>query len=139
MYGALAISASALTAQRIRIDTIAGNVANAFSTELPGGPKSVFQRRVALFASGNPAAGRNAPGVHVARIIKDPSPPRLVYDEHHPHAIQSGPQKGYVQYPNVDLPTEMINAMEAARAYEANIAVMDMTKTIISASLRMLA
>ncbi len=139
MFGSLDISASALTAQRVRIDTIAGNIANAFATEPPDSGKPLYQRRVALFEPGNPAAGENAPGVHVAEIVKDDAPARLVRDEFHPHAIQDGPQKGYVQYPNVDLPTEMINAMEASRAYEANLSVMDVTKSMISAALRIVA
>ena len=139
MYGLLDISASALTAQRVRIDTIAGNIANAFATEAPDSGKPLYQRRVALLEPGNPAAGEHAPGVHVAKVIKDDAPPRLVRDEFHPHAIQSGPQKGYVQYPNVDLATEMINAMEAARAYEANLSVMDVTKSMVSAALRIVA
>ncbi len=137
MFGSLDISASALTAQRIRIDTIAGNIANAFSTEAPDSGKSVYRRRIAVFEPGNPAAGRDAPGVHVGRVLKDPSPLSYVHDEHHPHAIQEGPRKGYVAYPNVDLATEMINAMEAVRAYEANITVMDMTKTMTAAALEM--
>ena len=94
---------------------------------------------MALLATGNPAAGPDAPGVHVHAVVKDPSPFRKVYDPTHPHAIESGPQAGYVLYPNVDQATEMINAMMAARAYEANVTVMDVTKTMAAASLRLLA
>ena len=138
MFGSLDISSSAVIAQRTRIDTVAGNIANAFNTEDPASGKPVYRRRVSVFEPTNPAVGRNAPGVHVAEIISDPSPSRYVYDPSHPHAIQQGQRTGYVEYPNVDLATEMINAMEAARAYEANIAVMDITKSMISASLRMI-
>jgi flagellar basal-body rod protein FlgC len=138
MFGSLDISVSAVTAQRTRIDTIAGNIANASATADPAGDEPLYRRRVALFSPGDTADGRNAPGVHVARIIEDPAGPRYVFDEFHPHAIRSGPRKGYVAYPNVDLATEMINAMEAVRAYEANITVMDMTKTMASAQLELL-
>ncbi len=138
MFGSLDISVSAVIAQRTRIDTIAGNIANAFSTEDPAGGGSLYRRRVALFAPGDTSNGHGAPGVHVERIIEDPAPPRYVYDEYHPHAIQEGLHKGYVAYPNVDMATEMINAMEAVRAYEANITVMDMTKTLAAAQLELL-
>ena len=57
----------------------------------------------------------------------------------HPHAIQSGPDKGYVEYPNVDYNTEMVNALLASRAYEANITAMEATKTMISSTMRLLA
>ncbi len=90
MFGALDISSSALIAQRTRIDTVAGNIANAFSTEDPASGKPVYRRRVAVFEPTNPAVGRNAPGVHVAEIINDPSPSRYVHDPTHPHAIQQG-------------------------------------------------
>jgi flagellar basal-body rod protein FlgC len=75
----------------------------------------------------------------VSRIVEDPSPGRLVWDPKHPHAIQSGARKGYVRMPNVELSTEMINAIEAARAYEANATVADAVKNVISSSLRLLA
>lgn len=139
MFGSLEVSTSALVAQRVRIDTIAGNIANAFTTADADGRAVPYRRRVVLFESGNPSAGRGAPGVHVSKIVEDPSPPRLVHEPNHPHAIKSGPQAGYVRYPNVDPAVEMINAIEAARAYEANVTVMDITKTLAAAALRMLA
>ena len=110
MFGALDTATSGLIAQRIRMDTIAGNIANMHATQRLDGRPGPYQRRVALFASGCPARGRGAPGVHVSRIVEDPSPGRLIWDPNHPHAIQSGERKGYVQMPNVELSTEMINA-----------------------------
>lgn len=71
--------------------------------------------------------------------MKDLSPPRKVYDPGHPDAVQSGPDQGYVLYPNVDYSTEMINALMASRAYEANITVTDVTKTMVAAALRLMA
>ncbi len=135
MYGALDISTSALVAQRIRMDTIAGNVANASTPADPDGEPEPYRRRLAIFSPGNPAAGRDAPGVHVAKVLEDPSPPDLRYDPGHPMAND----KGYVAYPNVKLSTEMINAVEANRAYEANVTVMGATKSMISAALKLLA
>ncbi|UCG33040.1 MAG: flagellar basal body rod protein FlgC [Phycisphaerales bacterium] len=139
MFGALDTATSGLIAQRIRMDTIAGNIANMHATQRLDGRPGPYQRRVALFASGDAERGRGAPGVHVSRIVEDPSPGPLIWDPNHPHAIQSGAQKGYVRMPNVELSTEMINAIEAARAYEANATVADAVKTVISSSLRLLA
>lgn len=139
MFGSLDVSASALVAQRTRLNVIAGNIANMHATRDAAGNVSPYQRRVALLATGNPAKGPNAPGVHVQSVVIDPSPPRRVHDPGHPDAVQSGPNKGYVLYPNVDYSTEMINALTAARAYEANVTVTDVTKTIAAAALRLMA
>lgn len=139
MFGALDISTSALIAQRIHLDTIAGNIANMHATRDADGKPNPFRRRVALFATGDPLRGPDAPGVHIDRIVKDPSPLHLKLDPGHPDAVQSGPLKGYVRLPNVDLSTEMINALFAARVYEANVTVMEMTKTMAASSLRLLA
>lgn len=137
MFGALDISSSALTAQRTNLDVIAGNIANMHTTRTPsGGP---YRRRVALFAPGNPAKGKDAPGVHVRRIVADPTPFRKEFNPSHPDAVQTGPDKGYVLMPNVDQSTEMVNAMAAARAYEANVTVMEITKNLAASSLRLLA
>jgi flagellar basal-body rod protein FlgC len=91
---------------------------------------------VPLFAAGDGAGG---PGVRVAKIVESPAPFRLVLDPDHPDAMTSGPQAGYVRMPNVDYSTEMINALMASRVYEANVTVMDVSKTMASASLRLLA
>lgn len=136
MFGSLDISTSALVAQRIRMDTIAGNVANAHTTRRLDGEPGPFRRHVPVFVSGD---GRGGAGVHVEEIREDESAPKLVHDPRHPDAIKSGPLAGYVEYPNVDLATEMIDAMLASRAYEANVSVMDVTKNMISSSLRLLA
>jgi flagellar basal-body rod protein FlgC len=98
-----------------------------------------YRRRVAMFATGDPSRGRTAPGVHIESIVEDPSPFRLTFDPSHPDAIRSGKQQGYVRMPNVDLSTEMVNALMAARAYEANITVMDVTKHMAASDLRLLA
>jgi flagellar basal-body rod protein FlgC len=139
MFGSLDISTSALVAQRTRLNVIAGNIANMQATRDADGRPNPYRRRVALLAAGNPAAGPNAPGVHVQRIVEDPQPFREVYDPGHPDAVPSGPKKGLVRYPNVDHATEMINALDAARAYEANVTVMEITKSMTASSLRLLA
>lgn len=136
MFGTLDVSTSALVAQRIRMDTIAGNVANAQTTQRADGRPGPYQRRFAVFSAGD---GKGGPGVHVAKILEDRSPGRMVHDPDHPHAIQEGKWKGYVEYPNVEPITEMTNAMLASRAYEANVTVMDVSKRMVASSLRLLA
>jgi flagellar basal-body rod protein FlgC len=133
MFGALDVSTSGLVAQRIQLDTIAGNIANAQTTRRADGQAGPYLRRVALFAPGD---GRGGAGVHVERIVEDTQgQPRLVKDPSHPDA---GPG-GIVAYPNIDPSTEMINAMVAVRAYEANVTAVEATKSIIASTLRLLA
>lgn len=134
MIRAIDITRSALVAQRVRMDVIAGNLANAFTTAQADGRIEPYRRRVALLA---PQAPDGGPGVHVAKVALDPSEFRLVYDPGHPHAIRSGPQAGYVRYPNVDLTTEYVDALEAARAYEANLATMNVTRGMIRETLQL--
>src|ERR1041384_7346931 len=132
MFGALDTSTSALVAQRARLDTIAGNIANAYSLERADGQAGPYRRREALFSVGD---GRGGPGVHVSEIAEDPSEFRSVYEPGNPAADA----RGYVAYPNVDLSTEMINGMVAARAYEANVTAIEVTKSMITSTLRILA
>ena len=136
MFGSLDVSTSGLVAQRIRLDTIAGNIANAQATRREDGVPGPYKRRMALFSVGD---GKGGPGVHVEKVVEDLSRGNLVYEPSHPDAIKSGPKRGYVEYPNVDYPTEMVNAMTASRAYEANITAMQVTKDMMSSTLRLLA
>jgi len=136
VFGSLDISTSGLVAQRIRLDTIAGNIANAQATSRADGQPGPYKRRMALFSTGD---GRGGPGVHVREVAEDPSRGPMIYKPEHPDAIQTGPQRGYVEYPNVDHATEMVNAMLASRAYEANVTAMEATKDMISSTLRLLA
>lgn len=134
MFGSLDISTSALIAHRTRLDTISANIANARSiVNEQTGAYEPFQRRIATLSPGDPATG-NAQGVHVADIALDPSPPRLEYDPFSPFANADG----YVGYPNINIVIEQMNAMEAARSYEANIAAVEATKSMMSVALQML-
>lgn len=133
MFGALDISTSGLVAQRTWIDTIAGNIANAQVTRRTDGEPGPFLRQVALFAAGD---GEGGPGVHVQNVVEDRiGQPRKVYEPGHPDADENG----VVSYPNVDMSTEMVNAMVAIRAYEANLTAIEATKSIMSSTLRILA
>lgn len=139
MYGALDVSTSALTAYRTQMDVIAANVAMKDVTREVGGEIHPYRRRVALFAPGDPATRQAGSGVHVAAIVEDQTPLGLRWDPDHPDAIKTGDRKGYVLTSNVDYHTEMVNAMTAARAYEANVTVMEMTKHMSRATLQLLA
>lgn len=142
MYGSLDVSTSALVAQRTRLDVISGNLANIYTTRRLDGTEGPYKRKYVTFEAGATDGGRgrsSGPGVHVSTIEEDTSPGRLVFDPKHPDAIRSGPRAGYVEYPNVNMAVEMVDAMEASRAYEANIAVMDATKSLIASSLKILA
>lgn len=134
MFGTLDISTSALVAQRTRMDVISSNMANRFTTMDAQGNYSPFRRRIAVFQAGDPSSG-SAQGVHVKEIMQDPSDLRKVYEPGHKHADA----EGYVLYPNVDPAMEMVNALEATRAYEANITAIEATKSMIQSSLRILA
>lgn len=134
MFGSLNISTSGLIAQRTRMDTIAANLANKNTIEDANGNYAPYRRRIPVFATGDPSSGSSA-GVHVDEIMLDQSPLRKVLEPNSPFADKDG----YVKYPNIDTTTEMINAIEATRAYEANITAAEATKSMIQSSLRLLA
>jgi flagellar basal-body rod protein FlgC len=134
MFDILDTSASALQAQRTRMDTIAGNIANMNTTHGVNGEKTPFRRRMVLLAPGL-ADDPSKAGVHVQDIQQDQSPFIRKYDPGNPDAGSDG----YVNYPNIDMTIEMVNALEASRAYEANITMMETTKAMINSSLRLLA
>ncbi len=134
MFGALDISTSALVAQRTRMEVVSANMANRFTTMDAQGNYAPFRRRIAMFQTGDPSTG-NAEGVHVREIIQDPSDFRKVYEPGHKFADS----QGYVNYPNIDPAMEMVNGLEATRAYEANITAIEATKSMIQSSLRILA
>jgi flagellar basal-body rod protein FlgC len=141
MFSSIGIAASGLTAERLRLDVIADNIANVNTTRTTeGGPfrrsRVIFRPRVSQPYWRSPflptylqnEIGR---GVRVSRVEKDyDAQPRLVYDPSHPDAIQSGPRKGYVEFPNVNVVSEMVDMISASRAYEANVAVMNGSRSM---------
>ena len=113
------IAVGAIRAQRIRMNVIANNIANALTTRTPqGGP---FRRQLAIFRGEQigPTLKPEKFGVRVKEIVSDQSPFREVYDPTHPDANE----EGVVLYPNVNLAVEMIDLLTAQRAYEANVDV----------------
>lgn len=127
LVDSLRISGSGLTAERVRMDTIANNLANANTTRTEqGGP---YRRQMVLFSaveSDRRQKFRVGGGVRVLGIVEDPTAPRLVYDPQHPDADS----EGYVQMPNVNVITEMVDLISATRAYEANITAINAAKAI---------
>ncbi|MGE3180330.1 MAG: flagellar basal body rod protein FlgC [Phycisphaerae bacterium] len=136
MIRALETSQSALVAQRVRMDVIAGNIANASTTRQADGTPLPYRRRFASFVEG---ATHDAPGVRVDVVGEDESPFQLKYDPGHPDAIQAGPNRGYVQFPNVNVTMEYVDALAAGRAYEANVAMLNLSRQMIQRSLRLFA
>ncbi len=134
MYGALDISTSALVAQRTRLTVIAANVANKDAILNARGEYEPYRRRFVVFATGDPTRG-SAQGVHVASIQIDHGRLTPKYQPGSPFADTDG----YVEYPNVDSVLEQMNALEASRAYEANITAIEATKSMISVALQILA
>ncbi len=130
-FGAFAISHSGLRAQRIRIDTIANNIANINTTRTPqGGP---FRRQMAIFAAQplEPAPIEDGRGVDVPEIVPDMSPFNTVYDPGHPDADENG----YLLLPNINVAVEMVDLVSASRSYEANVASISATKRILRKAL----
>ncbi|MDR1257036.1 MAG: flagellar basal body rod protein FlgC [Spirochaetaceae bacterium] len=140
LFNSINIASSGMTAERLRTDVIADNIANVSTTRTTeGGP---FRRSRVIMRPRVQQAYWRSPflpdgmdngtgkGVRVAEIEKDDSPPRLVYDPTHPDAIMSGPHEGYVAMPNVDIVTEMTDMIAATRAYEANAAVVEGSKAM---------
>jgi flagellar basal-body rod protein FlgC len=131
-FSAMEISASALTAERTRMNLISSNLANANSTRTAeGGP---YRRRDAVFTatpaprSFGAALGRAADGrrVAVSQVVEDVNPPRLQYEPTHPDADP----KGYVAYPNVNVVEEMADMISATRSYEANVTAAQAAKSM---------
>ncbi len=143
MYGGLDISVSGMIAQRTRLDTIAANLANRSATRDANGDPNPWRRRFTVFQPGDPTAASDRGkrlGVHVSSIELDRSEFQKRYDPTHPDARPEGTKDaGYVYLPNVNPVMEQVDALDAQRAYEANIAAAEATKSLIAQALRLIA
>ena len=138
MFKGIDISASGLTAQRLRMDLISGNIANAETTRDEDG--NTYRRKVAVFKeklssqvkalNSKQKSGANA-GVEISSIEEDPSPFRLEYRPDHPDADENG----YLELPNVSVMTEMVNMIDASRSYEANVQAISNYKSMANSAL----
>jgi flagellar basal-body rod protein FlgC len=146
LYSSINTASSGLTAQRTRLDVISNNIANANTTRTAEGgafrrSRAIFRPRVSQPYWRSPflpeyldnGIGR---GVRVAEVEKDyDSDLRLVYDPTHPDAIKTGPRQGYVEFPNVNIVEEMVDMISATRSYEANVAVVNGSKSMFMRAL----
>lgn len=146
MFTSINIAATGMSAERLRSDVISNNIANASTTRTQEG--GAFKKSTVIM---RPVSDKNpqwrspfvsqdldngpGKGVKVLEIVKDTSQGRLVYDPDHPDAIKSGPNTGYVEYPNVNIVNEMVDLIAASRAYEANATVIDGAKDMFSSAL----
>ncbi|MEW6181651.1 MAG: flagellar basal body rod protein FlgC [Bacillota bacterium] len=132
-FDAFAISGSGMTAERLRLDLIANNLANVHSTRTSQG--GLYQRQVPVFAQQLEAAkgGFTGAGVAVEAILADDSQPIKVMDPGHPDADE----EGYVSYPNINVANEMVDMIGASRAYEANATVFQAAKELIQKALEL--
>ena len=132
MFDSLNISASGMTAQQLWMDVISSNLANADTTK--GANGKPYQREEVVLEQAPPSFGEVLGGVEVAGIVKDPSPPQLVYDPGNPDANK----QGYVAMPNVNPVTEMVDLISASRGYEANVTAMTAAKQMFSSTFNVL-
>ncbi|MFT8319490.1 MAG: flagellar basal body rod protein FlgC [Bacillus sp. (in: firmicutes)] len=143
MFHSMNTTASALTAQRLRMDIISSNMANAETTrgKLVNGEWQPYRRKSVVlqaqegngsFASHLQAANKSAgDGVKVSQIIEDETPFELVYDPENADANEDG----YVEMPNVDPLREMVDLMSTSRSYEANVTVLNSSKSMMMKTL----
>jgi flagellar basal-body rod protein FlgC len=149
MFDALDVSATGLTAERLRMDVTAENLANAQTTR--GADGRPYRRKEVVLGEvqsggfgsqlaaamgtgmGSPPTHRPA-GVEVQAIAEDATPGKLVYDPGHPDADA----EGYVRMPNVDTVAEMVDLISASRAYESNVTAMQSAKQMFSKTLELL-
>ena len=138
-FNSIQISSSGLSAQRLRMNLISGNLANVNTTRTRGG--GPYRRKEAIFSAEpvnqsfhkilNDRQRTQLPGVKVVRIYEDQNPPVMKYDPQHPHAND----KGYVAMPNINLMEEMVNMISATRGYEANVTALRAAKDMAAKAL----
>ena len=136
MFSSLDVSTSGLVAQRARLNAISSNIANMSTTRNERGEAEPYQPRYVTFETDTDlvTSGGGA-GVRVGSVEYSKEPPKMKYEPGHPDADE----RGYVSYPAVDMTTEFVDALEATRAYEANIGVIEVTKNMTEQTLRIIA
>lgn len=149
IFSIINTSSSGLTAQRTRLDVIADNIANVNTTRTTDG--GAFRRSRVIFSPRDDGNKYNTPflpgalkpnvgsGVRVFEIEKDmENPTRFVYDPEHPDAVKYGEKAGYVEMPNVNPVVEMVDMIDASRAYEANSTVIQSAKNMFNSALNII-
>lgn len=145
LFTSINIAATGMSAERLRGDVISDNIANASTTRTQDG--GAFKRSRVILAEKNAGLTFRTPflpknldkgvgtGVRVVQIEKDRTEGKFIYDPTHPDAITSGPMEGYVEMPNVNIVTEMVDLISASRAYEANATVIQGAKSMFDSAL----
>ncbi|HMV36523.1 MAG: flagellar basal body rod protein FlgC [Turneriella sp.] len=148
MFESINIASSGLSAQRLKMDVISNNIANASTTRTNEGDGPYRKRRVVMQPINTRTRWKSpvypfglragdGEGVRVLKIERDEtSPVRMVFDPSHPDAIKVGPKKGYVEYPNVDIVSEMVDMIAASRSYEANSQVIQGAKSMFQSAMQ---
>ena len=148
MFEAVNIASTGLTAQRLKMDVISNNIANASTTRTNEGDGPYRKRRVVMQPVNTRTRWKSpvypfglragdGEGVRVSKIERDETTPvRLVFDPSHPDAVKVGPKKGYVEYPNVDIVSEMVDMIAASRSYEANSQVIQGAKSMFQSAIQ---
>lgn len=133
LFNIFNVSGSALTAQSLRLNTIASNMANAQVVSQT--PEGAYRAKLPLFAAVLQGAGNGASGtgVKVAGVVESPAPPLAEYAPNHPLANE----EGYVFNPNVNVVEEMANMISASRSYQNNVEVMNTTKQLLLRTLQL--
>jgi flagellar basal-body rod protein FlgC len=136
MFSSFDVSTSGLVAQRTRLNAISSNIANMSTTRNEYGEPVPYQPRYVTFQTDKTLAtpGGGA-GVRVGSVEQSNEAPKLKYEPGHPDADP----RGFVAYPAVDMTTEFVDALEATRAYEANVGVIEITKNLADQALRIIA
>ncbi|MBE5944384.1 MAG: flagellar basal body rod protein FlgC [Lachnospiraceae bacterium] len=134
VFSAMNVAATGMTAQQLRMDTIAENIANASTTRTENG--EAYRRKMVVFREKDTTSFDNIlngymtyyqpNGVKVTNIVRDQSDLRLVYEPDNPDANE----EGYVEYPNVDTVTEMTNLIGSSRSYEAAVTSFNASKSM---------
>lgn len=130
LFNTMRISASGLSAERLRMDTITSNMTNATTTR--GEDGKPYVRKIAVFQE-NLDKEKGLNGIKAVDIVDDKSPLKSVYDPTHPDANENG----YVTMPNVNLLNEMADMIAASRSYEANIDTLNATKSMFTKTLEL--
>lgn len=128
LFNTLRVSASGLSAERLRMDTISSNIANVQTTRGENG--EAYKRKIAVFQE-NLDKEMGLRGVKAVAIVEDETPLQEVYDPSHPDADENG----YVTMPNVNILTEMADMIAASRSYEANTDTLSASKTMFMKAL----
>jgi flagellar basal-body rod protein FlgC len=139
VFDSIAISATGLSAERVRMNTIANNIANMHTTRTEeGGP---YRRQYVIFEEVLNKASKNSDpldsmgGVRISAIGKSNAEPIWVYKPDDPDAMKEGPHAGHVAMPNINPVSEMVDMITAQRAYEANVQAIASARSIIAKAL----